>query len=118
MDYLQSLENIAVIKDRIRLYKETSCIFFNFTDFQNFEIIFIENTDNLAALRASKEQHDLPLALIYMDDLGQEILHYRDVIVDLDYNLTLDQTNFNVMLQINRVNLLNQYSSILCQIKK
>ena len=123
MDYSQSMANIMSIKEHIRLFKESSYIFFDFKDLTNFKIIFVEQADDLSELQSAKYQQDLPLAIIYTEDNGEEVLHYRDTVLRVDYNLTIESTSkFDIGLKIlkeeSRVSILDQYSSLVALLKK
>ena len=123
MDYSQSMANIISIKQHIRLFKESSYIFFDFKDLTNFKIIFIDQADDLSELQSSKYQQDLPLAIMYTEDNGEEVLHYRDIVLRVDYNLTIESTSkFDIGLKILKeescVSILGQYSSLVALLKK
>ncbi len=123
MDYSQSIANVAAIKDSIRLYKEETSVFFDFYDTSSFQIIFVENAQDLRKLCAPKDELNLPLAIISIDISGEEMLHYCDQILKLDYNLTLEHTTlFNMRTDFskpeNMTKLLVQLKSLGVALKK
>ncbi len=123
MEYLQSWKNIEVIKDSIRP-NGSAFIFFDFYDLQNFKIIFIDDTGELPALRSKKYKQNLPLAIMFLDDdTGEEILHYRDASLQLEYNLTFERLSqfvpgLKILRQESRLTLANQFLSLVAHLKK
>ena len=123
MEYSQSLANISSIKAHIRLFKDTSCIFFDFNNLKNFKVIFVDNATDLQGLRAPKYEQDLPFATMYINKSGQEILIYEDVSLKLHYNLTFEHTTLSDIQTDfskpqNRKKLLTEFSLIMARVKK
>ena len=57
MDYLRSLKNITTAKELVRPISSAS-IFFEFSDFESFKILFVDNIDDLPELRQKKYQEN------------------------------------------------------------
>ena len=123
MDYSRSLANITAIKDHIRLFKETVCIFFDFNHLMNFKIIFVNDAIDLPKLRNTKYKQELPFATMYINSSGQEILIYEDDSLSFYYNLTCDCITLcdikpDFSKPENRKKLIGQFASLTNRIKK
>ncbi len=122
MDYLQSLKNITTAQELIRPIASAS-IFFEFSDFESFKILFVDNIDDLPELRQKKYQQNLPLAVMYLNDCGEEILFYHDTSISLKYNLTFEHIiqfdpGLKILRQESRLTLADQYASLAALLKK
>lgn len=123
MDYSQSMSNIESIKQFIRLFKESSYLFFDFNDLRNFKVIAVDSVHDLPPLRTPKYQQNLPFAIMYANNAGEDFLTYEDALVCFDYSLTLEYISLSEIKPdfFNpdvKQKLLNQFSSLCVQIKK
>ena len=122
MDYAQSLKNITTVKELVSP-NTSAIIFFDFENFENFKILFIDSVDDLPTLRNEKHQQNLPLATMYLNDCGEEILFYNDTSIRLKYNLTFEHIiqfdpGLKILRQESRLTLADQYASLAALLKK
>ena len=123
MDYSQSMSNIESVKQFIRLFKETSYLFFDFRDLNNFKVIFVDNIDEIEPLQLPKYQKNFPFAIMHTNDNGEDLLIYEDALVCFDYNLTFEYISYfgikpNLSDPETRKKLSGQFASLNNQIKK
>ncbi len=123
MDCSQSMSNIESIKQFVRLFNESSYLFFDFSDLKNFKVTPIDDAKNLIKLRVSRHQQKLPTATMAFSDTGEEILYYCDEVIHLEYNLTFGYIlEFYIRTDLskpeNKEKILNQLTSLKASLKK